>query len=99
MTYKQERRRLSREAKQAEWKAANPLLVGVSAKPQRQVLTLNRKAMSRVEKAVETETEYMKQIVAAASAYTGPEFDTGCCLPEISLYRAGHRKTLTVTAR
>lgn len=22
-----------------------------------------------------------------------------CCLPEISLYRAGHRKTLTITAR
>lgn len=27
------------------------------------------------------------------------ETDGSCCLPEISLYRAGHRKTLTVTAR
>jgi hypothetical protein len=46
----QERRRERREAKRAEWKVANPLLVGVSAKPQRQVLTLSRK-VDRVQKA------------------------------------------------
>lgn len=85
MTYKQERRRLSRAAKQAEWKAANPLLVGVSAKPQRQVLTLNRK-VDRVQKAL---------IAQDTKVYT----DGSCCLPEISLYRAGYRKSESVTAR
>lgn len=49
----QTRRRERRAEKQAEWKAANPLLVGVSAKPSnRPVLSLNRKAKSRVESAV-----------------------------------------------
>lgn len=49
----QARRRERRAEKQAEWKAANPLLVGVSAKPSnRPVLSLNRKAKSRVESAV-----------------------------------------------
>lgn len=81
----QERRRERRVAKQAEWKAANPLLVGVSAKPERQVLTLNRK-VDRVAKAL---------IARDTKIYT----DGSCCLPEISLYLAGHRKTLTVTAR
>ncbi|XUV83523.1 antitermination protein N [Enterobacter sp. TMH.L2] len=61
----QARRRERREAKQAEWKAANPLLVGVSAKPQRQVLTLNRKAMPRPEKATQTVNEYGVQILNA----------------------------------
>lgn len=49
----QARRRERRAAKQAEWKVANPLLVGVSAKPDnRPVLSLNRKPKSRVESAV-----------------------------------------------
>ena len=49
----QSRRRERRAAKQAEWKAANPLSVGVSAKPDnRPVLSLNRKQKSRVESAV-----------------------------------------------
>lgn len=49
----QARRRERRAAKQAEWNAANPLLVGVSAKPDsRPVLSLNRKPKSRVESAV-----------------------------------------------
>ena len=52
MTYAQERRRERRAAKQAEWKAANPLLVGIAAKPERQVLTLKRN-VDRVQKAVE----------------------------------------------
>ncbi|HCQ2394216.1 TPA: antitermination protein, partial [Escherichia coli] len=39
--------------KQAQWKAANPLLVGVSAKPvNRPILSLNRKPKSRVESAL-----------------------------------------------
>ncbi|EKU4730598.1 antitermination protein N [Citrobacter sp. Cf084] len=49
----QARRRERRAKKQAEWKAANPLLVGVSAKPDnRPVLSLTRKPKSRVESAV-----------------------------------------------
>ncbi len=48
----QSRRRDRRADKQAEWKAANPLLVGVSAKPDnRPVLSLSRKPKSRVESA------------------------------------------------
>lgn len=46
----QTRRRERRAEKQAQWKAANPLLVGVSAKPvNRPILSLNRKPKSRVE--------------------------------------------------
>lgn len=49
----QTRRRERRAAKQAEWNAANPLLVGISAKPDsRPILSLNRKPKSRVESAV-----------------------------------------------
>lgn len=49
----QARRRERRAPKQDEWKAANPLSVGVSAKPDnRPVLSLNRKPKSRVESAV-----------------------------------------------
>lgn len=49
----QARRRERRAEKQAEWKVANPLLVGVSAKPDnRPVLSFNRKPKSRVESAV-----------------------------------------------
>lgn len=46
----QARRRERRAEKQAEWKAANPLLVGVSAKPNnRPIISLTRKVRSRVE--------------------------------------------------
>lgn len=49
----QARRRERRAEKQAEWKNANPLLVGVSAKPDnRKILSLTRKPKSRVESAV-----------------------------------------------
>ena len=49
----QERRRERRAAKQADWKSANPLLVGISAKPDtRKILSLARKPKSRVESAV-----------------------------------------------
>lgn len=49
----QARRRERRAEKQAEWKAANPLSVGVSAKPDsRPVLSLTRKVKSRVESAL-----------------------------------------------
>ena len=49
----QARRRERRAEKQVEWKAANPLSVGVSAKPDsRPVLSLSRKVKSRVESAL-----------------------------------------------
>ncbi|EMN3922161.1 antitermination protein [Citrobacter farmeri] len=49
----QARRRERRAEKQAEWKASNPLLVGINAKPDnRPVLSLNRKPKSRVESAL-----------------------------------------------
>ncbi|EIU8335644.1 antitermination protein N [Escherichia coli] len=49
----QTRRRERRAEKQAQWKAANPLLVGVSAKPaNRPILSLTRKPKSRVESAL-----------------------------------------------
>lgn len=49
----QARRRERRAEKRAEWNAANPLLVGVSAKPNnRPVLSLTRKPKSRVDSAV-----------------------------------------------
>ncbi|WP_312839303.1 antitermination protein N [Pantoea piersonii] len=73
----QERRRAARAEKQAEWKDANPLLVGVKAKPTcRPILTLNRKPADRVIKAVETETEYHKQILAGASMYVEHRIST-----------------------
>lgn len=49
----QARRRERRAEKRAEWNAANPLLVGVSAKPNnRPVLSLARKPKSRVDSAI-----------------------------------------------
>ncbi|EJF31733.1 MULTISPECIES: antitermination protein N [Enterobacteriaceae] len=66
----QARRRERRGAKQAEWKAANPLLVGVSAKPGRQVLTLNRTPMPRPEKATQEINKYGVQIINAAKRFS-----------------------------
>lgn len=70
----QARRRERRAEKQAEWKAANPLLVGVSAKPNnRPILSLNRKPKSRVESAVSpidltVLAEYRKELEKRAEA-------------------------------
>jgi len=59
----------------------------------RVVLSCKRPAMSRTDKAVETETEYRKQILAAAARYAGPEIESGSvCLPQVAVYSAGHRK-------
>lgn len=97
----QERRRAARADKQTAWKQANPLLVGVKAKPDcRPILTLNRKPVDRVVKAVDTETEYHKQILAGAAKYIGGEVQDGMCLPEIAIFAAGYRKSKDiVTAR
>ncbi|EPF1298559.1 antitermination protein N [Klebsiella michiganensis] len=70
----QSRRRERRAAKQAEWNAANPLLVGISAKPDsRPVLSLNRKPKSRVESALNpinltVLAEYREQLENRAEA-------------------------------
>jgi len=88
----QEKRRAARAEKQSAWKQANPLLVGVKASPAcRAILTLNRKPADRVVKAVDTETEYHKQILAGAAKYIGGEVQDGMCLPEIAIYNAGYR--------
>lgn len=70
----QARRRERRAEKQAEWKSANPLLVGVSAKPDnRKILSLTRKPKSRIESAVNpidlTQlTEYRQEMEKRAEA-------------------------------
>lgn len=70
----QSRRRERRAAKQAEWKAANPLSVGVSDKPDnRPVLSLNRRPRSRVESALNpinltVLAEYREQLENRAEA-------------------------------
>jgi len=82
----QERRRERRAAKQADWKSANPLLVGISAKPERITLTLNRK-VDRVAKA----------LIAQDTKYYDSADNR--CLPKVAMYSAGHRKSNNVTAR
>lgn len=86
MTNAQERRRERRAAKTAEWKAANPLLVGIAAKPERQVLTLSRK-VDRVAKAL---------IAHDTKIYDSAD---NRCLPQVALYSAGFRKSENLTAR
>ncbi|AIR63543.1 antitermination protein N [Cedecea neteri] len=66
----QARRRQRREAKQAVWKAANPLLVGVRAKPDlRLTLSLARKPRYRPDKALEVINIYGLQIIQQAEHY------------------------------
>lgn len=68
--------------------------------PGRVVLQCKRKAVDVVSKAVDTETEYHKQILAGAAKYQGSEIESGMCIPQVALYQAGHRKVASaVTAR
>ena len=67
--------------------------------PSRVVLQCKRPAADRVVKAVDTETEYHKQILAGAAKYIGGDIDGSICLPDVAIYRAGHRKSESVTAR
>ncbi|WP_406706825.1 antitermination protein N [Sodalis sp.] len=110
----QSRRRERRVAKQAEWKAANPLRVGIRAKPlERPVLHLKRK-VSRINKAVSPITltdlfKYQEQITLSAQKHMKAryphrgafvEFEEGSyCLPQVALYAAGYQKCENVTAR
>jgi len=66
----QARRRKRREAKQAAWKAANPLLVGISARPVASPpLVLNRKPPDRVANSMEVVNVYGLQILQNAERY------------------------------
>lgn len=60
--------------------------------PSRVVLQCKRKPVDVVSKAVDTETEYHKQIRAGAAKYMGSEIESGMCIPQVALYQAGHRK-------
>ena len=83
----QARRRERRKAKQEEYKRSNPLVVGICAKPcSRPLLTLNRK-VNRVEKALIARDEVI---------YDSAD---NRCLPEVAMYNAGYRKTVSVSAR
>ncbi len=66
----QARRRKRRQVKQAAWKEANPLLVGIRATPQPQpALRLCRKPEHRITKALEVVNEYGLQIQQNAQHY------------------------------
>ena len=60
--------------------------------PSRVVLQCKRPVTDRVVKAVDTETEYHKQILAGAAKYIGNDVDSAMCLPQVALFQAGHRK-------
>ena len=67
--------------------------------PSRIVLQCKRPAADRVVKAVETETEYHKQILAGAAKYIGGDIQGSICLADVAIYNAGHRKSKSLTAR
>lgn len=83
----QSRRRERRATKQAEWKQDNPLLVGVSAKPTREVLTMKGKSGSRVDKAIS---------VRSTKVYDSLN---NCCLPQVAIFSVNRRKDKALTAR
>jgi len=60
--------------------------------PSRVVLQCKRPMTDRVVKAVDTETDYHKQILAGAAKYIGYDIDSAMCLPQVALFQAGHRK-------
>lgn len=66
----------------------------------RAVMSLKRDVVSRVTKAVDTETEYRKQLNAKAAEYNVPQLPEGSiCIPDVAIYFAGHRKSVSVSAR
>lgn len=67
--------------------------------PSRVVLQCKRKPMDTVSRAVDTETEYHKQILAGAAKYIGGDIEGSICLPDVAIYSAGYRKSECVTAR
>ena len=99
--YAQEARRLRRAEKRAEWNEKNNQALVVSGKASTgNTLSLKRNATSRVTKAVDTETEYRKQLNAKAAEYNIPQLPEGSiCIPDVAIYYAGHRKSVSVSAR
>lgn len=97
----QARRRERRADKRAEWNAANPLLVGVSAKPDtRKILSLTRKPKSRVESAVNPIdlsglAEYRQEMERRAEAVERKNHRTWHSKPrtEMGITCAGRQKT------
>lgn len=61
--------------------------------PNRVALQCKRPAADRVVKAVDTETEYHKQILAGAAKYVGGDIESGVCMPKVFLYQAGFRSS------
>lgn len=55
-------------------------------------IACKRQVTPSVNRAVDTETEYHKQILAGAAKYIGGEISSGMCIPDVALYQAGHRK-------
>lgn len=83
-----------RRARRVHLQREASLSVEVVRCPDPDHVTLQYKcpAAKRVDKAVETETEYHKQILAGASRYTLGDVDRGICLSGVAFYRAGHRR-------
>lgn len=68
--------------------------------PSRVVLQCKRPAADRVVKAVDTDTDYHKQILAGAAKYIGNDIDSAMCLPQVAIFSAGYRKSKdNLTAR
>ncbi|PKH21450.1 antitermination protein N [Enterobacterales bacterium CwR94] len=84
------RRRERRAGLQSE--ASNSSEVMHRPTPNRVVLQCKRSTADRVMKAVDTETEYHKQILAGAAKYVGYEIEGSICMPDVAIYSAGHRK-------
>ncbi len=80
------RRRDSRQALTEAYNKAHGINPDEIVKPIRQVLTIKRTAMNRVDKAVSVETT--------------PIIDSfnNCCLPDVFLYSVG-KKSSNITAR
>lgn len=92
------RRRVARASLQSEASKSSQQLHRPTKS--RAVLSLHRDVVSRVTKAVNTETEYRQQLIAKAAEYNIPEMPTGStCLPGVNLYYAGYRQSVSVSAR
>ncbi|MGY0156396.1 transcriptional antitermination N peptide [Edwardsiella tarda] len=82
----QERRREKRKEKANEWKKNNPLLVGISAKPNGSSEVKYKRRVNRAE-------------VAALCAREREVTAGSICMPDVAIYYAGYRKQSDVSAR
>lgn len=104
------RRDARRKAKQEAFAKANPMLVGrkydvdttpvaIDCKPGYEPAPIKFIAQD----AIWQRKEYKLQLERAAIVYSN-EFghkplESGMCLPDVAIYAAGHRKSVSVTAR